>query len=620
MDDDGQTDVAQRLNARIANSGGSTYKGGDNKGLIVRAPDFFDSGGNEKVLPATFWHNDIYAPSQMYPSISSPWCPNNAWDGFFISTSCEAGDPGPWEYATVAVVMSDAMQSMFYDFDKIQDTDWGWGVFFATDANSVDKRCLYRDDWGGYDCPGHYIDFNSGEISDDDTKFGSGAYTSGNPDTDQGGGGGSGCHFDNAIDQPDSDDPNGNLVSDANCQCNYEYSGQWSKWVDAWSYHSKQKPGFENRNWLNSNGKLAPAWAVDTGACWVNNPRDLIDLQNALHWLHSNWNNQLIPTSDWDSMQSSELRKYWGWNEIPVSKLVANDPQQWDAIIIKLPADTCQNGDWGKQDDPSCLSDAAQQQLEQDLDDYVKNGKLLLGADNIAKRPGSYMLFVREYGTTFGSQATNDFGVNWAREFFCANWVSPSKKYSVIYGNPGTGSTCYVDSSAPSPAPTTTPAPTPTPPPTPPTPTPPTPTPAPTPPVPSIHGIKNFGHVCLQAEQTPANGQAVTVEYCNGSQQQDWNFDYDKNAITYKDFCMDATDMATGTHLILWECNGMVQQHWDVHVQKHSWHDLASLSCNGKCLDVWTNSKTDEKGLWIWDCNGHDNQKWELPPTTWATV
>merc|ERR1711865_695052 len=122
-------------------------------------------------------------------------------------------------------------------------------------------------------------------------------------------------------------------------------------------------------------------------------------------------------------------------------------------------------------------------------------------------------------------------------------------------------------------APTPPPAPTPTPPPPPPPPAP-TSTPAPAPPAPSIHGIQNFGHACLQAEhQTPANGQAVTVEYCNGSEQQDWNFDYDRNAITYKDFCMDATDMATGTNLIIWECNGQVQQHWDVEVQMQYSHD-----------------------------------------------
>merc|ERR1712048_1060981 len=157
---------------------------------------------------------------------------------------------------------------------------------------------------------------------------------------------------------------------------------------------------------------------------------------------------------------------------------------------------------------------------------------------------------------------------------------------------------------------TTTAAPAPSPPP-PPTPTPPVPpAPAPTPPaptpVPSIHGIRNALHVCLQAEhETPAHGDMVSVDWCDGSERQDWNFDFDKSAITYKDLCMDATDMATGTSLILWDCNGQDQQHWDVQ-SKEGW---AALTLKGdKCLDVWMSDDTNNKGLWIWDCNQQKNQ------------
>merc|ERR1712070_1113684 len=215
-------------------------------------------------------------------------------------------------------------------------------------------------------------------------------------------------------------------------------------------------------------------------------------------------------------------RKYWGWNEVPVSKALADDPQQWDAIMIKLPADVCQSGDWGAQDDPSCLSDAAQQQLEQDLDNYVQNGKLKPGMDNIAKRPGSYVVFVREYGTVYGWKV-GEFGVNWSREFFCTNWVSPSGKYKIVRGN----NTCYVDFGTPVPAPTPAPVPTTTSGPTTAAPAP-APAPVPTPqPTPSQHGIKNYGDVCLQAEQPAASGQRVTVAECNGSDEQDWSFSGD---------------------------------------------------------------------------------------------
>merc|ERR1712070_348655 len=171
-------------------------------------------------------------------------------------------------------------------------------------------------------------------------------------------------------------------------------------------------------------------------------------------------------------------RKYWGWNEVPVSKALADDPQQWDAIMIKLPADVCQSGDWGAQDDPSCLSDAAQQQLEQDLDNYVQNGKLKPGGENIAKRPGSYVVFVKEFGTVW-DVTVGEFGVNWSREFFCIDWMSPNKKYQVVNSD----NTCYVDFATPAPAPTPTPAPDPTPAPAPAQPT--------AEPTPSQHGIKN---------------------------------------------------------------------------------------------------------------------------------
>jgi hypothetical protein len=350
-------------------------------------------------------------------------------------------------FASVAVVMAGAMEELFDDFSNIMEPDWGWGVFFPSDANAADSRCIYREEYSGWDCPGGWVDFDSGQFEAND-HHGSGVYAPGNPDVKGfiNGGGGSGCHFDannNAIDQTDAFGDKGNLVQDANCQCNYAYNDDWSNWVAAWTWNSQQKPGFENRNWLDGSGRLAPAWGVDTAACWVNNPRDMIGIQNALYWQRSSWNNQLIPSTDWPSQSPEDFRKYWGWNEIPVAKWVVDDSTQWDAIIVKLPADVCNNDDWGVNDDPACLSTTAQEQLENDLDQFVQQNKLIPGKDNIRFRPGSYILFVREYGQTFGTNG--GFDVNWSREFFCSNWVSPSNKYQVIYSNSGPESICYFD-------------------------------------------------------------------------------------------------------------------------------------------------------------------------------
>jgi len=176
----------------------------------------------------------------------------------------------------------------------------------------------------------------------------------------------------------------------------------------------------------------------------VNNPRDMIGIQNALYWQRSNWNNQYIPASDWSLQSSEEYRKYWGWNEIPVSTTVVNDASNWDAVIIKLPADLCQNA-WGEYDTADCLDHDAQILLEQDLDMFVQQNKLIPGAEHASSRPGSYILFAREYGQTYGTSGGDDFGVNWSRYFFCTNWVSPNGKYQVVYDKSGKDGACYFD-------------------------------------------------------------------------------------------------------------------------------------------------------------------------------
>jgi len=444
-----QTNIAQMLNSKIQASTSGTYRGGGNTGLMLRTFDFFDDGNDKLVLPATFWHNDIYAPSQLYPTVASPWCPNYNWDGYYNQNSgCDENlYDGPWTYAIVAVVMADAMDQMFPYFDTIQNDDYNHGVFFASDANAADARCIWRPEANGWDCPGGWIDSDSHSFWSDSENKGSGVYAQGNPDVvgDTDGGGGTGCHFDghaNTIDQPDADGTHGNLVQDSNCQCNYGYRGDWSSWVEAWMWTSKQKPEFENRDLSNGGGK-APAWFMDAAACWMNNPRDTIDLQNALYWKRAEWNNQLIPQSNWGSSSSSELRKYWGWNEIPVAKWVVDDPGNWDAIIIKLPADVCQN-DWGSMDDPSCLDSRAQLQLEADLGGYINSGKLVPGSENVGNRPGSYVLFAREYAVPWTGDNPGA-GYNWQRYFFCTSWVSPNRWNQIVFSQPGGDSACYID-------------------------------------------------------------------------------------------------------------------------------------------------------------------------------
>jgi hypothetical protein len=428
------TSVTLDLNKQIESGDGAYNKG---KGVLVRTPDFFN-GGQNLVVPATFWVNDIITPSQLYPE-GNPWCPKGNSDGFFNLNwqKCTPTPEGPWHYATVAAVVSGgSMNTFFRDFDNIQSPHWGWGVFYATDANAADSRCKY-DPEHGYNCPGGWVS-SQGKYDQDSRQQGAGFFPMGNPDAGLGGGG-AGCHFDktaHAIDQANAFTQNGqNLIQDKNCQCNYHFNKDWDGWVKNWILNNKQSPSFPGRDWLGSTGKKAPSWAIDTAACWVNNPRDMISMQNAIYRARHDWNNGRVPETDLDG------RAYWGWNEIPVTRVAVDAPSSWTAVMIKLPADVCGMGMifGGNQDSISCLNQTPQQQLEKDLDSWVSQGKLLLGQNNLKKRPGSYIVLVREF--LVGAQ-------KYHREFFCESWTTPSKKY-MIKSIPKTDTddgACYLES------------------------------------------------------------------------------------------------------------------------------------------------------------------------------
>merc|ERR1712072_489121 len=238
--------------------------------------------------------------------------------------------------------MGDAMYQLFENFDSIQDDSRNYGVFYPSDGNSADGRCRNIASYEGYDCPGTWITYK-GDSWADSSKKGSGWYKAGNPYAGLGGGG-TGCHFDRnkkAIDQTDAwtkdvgfgrDNSYEDLVQDRDCQCNYVFKDDWSKWVDNWIDNTKEKSGFEWRSWLAGGGGRAPAWALDTAICWMNNPRDMINLQNALWQAHTRWLNGMAP--QWGTTPSP----YWGWNEVPVTREIVDSAKWWDAVMIKLPA------------------------------------------------------------------------------------------------------------------------------------------------------------------------------------------------------------------------------------------------------------------------------------------
>ena len=88
------------------------------------------------------------------------------------------------------------------------------------------------------------------------------------------GGGGTGCHVDttHVIDQLNQQDSGGeNLVRDQDCQCNNNFNADWSKRVVLFA---------------QNDDSTHFTLHADQGICWVNNPRDMIKMQNQLFWLY----------------------------------------------------------------------------------------------------------------------------------------------------------------------------------------------------------------------------------------------------------------------------------------------------------------------------------------------
>merc|ERR1712070_792330 len=125
-----------------------------------------------------------------------------------------------------------------------------------------------------------------------------------------------------------------------------------------------------------------------------------------------------------------------GWNEIPVSREVVTNMDNWDAIMIKLPADACLS-DNGRNDQLSCYDQRFHPAIEYAIDSHVDAGYLAVGRSAMTASPSSSMVLVREL--------MDDSG-NYFREFFCESWVSPNGKYQLVFeADDGSGGACYLD-------------------------------------------------------------------------------------------------------------------------------------------------------------------------------
>merc|ERR1711903_160487 len=132
----------------------------------------------------------------------------------------------------------------------------------------------------------------------------------------------------------------------------------WDEWVQQWMNGDPQ--GSDIYPWFyrydgghDSSGNPvgnfvpAPSWAVDVAACWVNNIRDMINLQNAIYFTRDFWNNNLAPYRDLNDDSGFTEGIYWGWNEVPVSVDVDTEPSLVTTYVISLPPGNCAAADPG---------------------------------------------------------------------------------------------------------------------------------------------------------------------------------------------------------------------------------------------------------------------------------
>ncbi|CAM3420369.1 glycosyl hydrolase family 18 protein [Kibdelosporangium persicum] len=125
-----------------------------------------------------------------------------------------------------------------------------------------------------------------------------------------------------------------------------------------------------------------------------------------------------------------------------------------------------------------------------------------------------------------------------------------------------------------------------------------------------VGAITGIAGKCVDAAgASSANGTAVQVYTCNGTNAQTWTVGSD-GTLRALGKCMDVASAGTanGTQIQLWDCNGTGAQTW----QAESNGTLRNPA-SGRCLDATGNSSADGTRLQIWDCFGSANQVWRLP-------
>jgi predicted chitinase len=128
-----------------------------------------------------------------------------------------------------------------------------------------------------------------------------------------------------------------------------------------------------------------------------------------------------------------------------------------------------------------------------------------------------------------------------------------------------------------------------------------------------VGAITGLAGKCVDvAGANSANGTAVQLYDCNGSNAQQWTVAGD-GTLRALGKCLDVVDFGTadGAKVQLWDCAGTSNQKWVVTPA----HDIVNPAAN-KCLDVTDGNSANGTRLQIWSCTGAANQKWNAPSAT----
>lgn len=131
-----------------------------------------------------------------------------------------------------------------------------------------------------------------------------------------------------------------------------------------------------------------------------------------------------------------------------------------------------------------------------------------------------------------------------------------------------------------------------------------------TPPGGRVGPITGIAGKCVDvAAANSANGTAIQLYTCNGTNAQQWTVATD-STLRALGKCADVAggSTANGAMVQLWDCNGTGAQVWQAQTNG----TLRNPQSN-KCLDATGNSSADGTRLQIWDCYASANQVWQLP-------